>query len=457
MRSPRVELRLKVFLLLICLTLAAAVPRAPCIGRRAAPTLPSQDPFYIPPPGYESAAPGAILNSRKVPNSIAAWGTIPIHVASAYQLLYRTTNTEGFAQAAVTTILVPYNADPTKLLSFQIAEDSASPDCAPSYILQTDTGVLNSGSATIEILFIIACLDHGWVLNIPDYEGPVAAFASGIQEGQATLDSIRAALASGRITGISPSAKYQMWGYSGGSIASEWAAELQPTYAPELNFTGMAIGGVVPNLWTVIYEINETIFAGLGAAAVLGLIAAYPDLKPLFDSQLINSTADAFSQAETEYLGSLILSYAFQDILGYFVDHGAALNWEITQEKVNATGIMGLHGVPQMPTYVYKAIGDEISPVNDTDALVEKLCSEGASIQYQRNKIGEHATEEITGSGDAFQWLKDRFDGVPAETGCSTTNVTLDALNLAAWEFFGSDIVDVLSALLQLPIGKIPF
>jgi hypothetical protein len=47
-----------------------------------------------------------------------------------------------------------------------------------------------------------------------------------------------------------------MWGYSGGSLATEWAAELQPTYAPELNFAGAALGGLVPNITSVLKTIN---------------------------------------------------------------------------------------------------------------------------------------------------------------------------------------------------------
>lgn len=42
-----------------------------------------------------------------------------------------------------------------------------------------------------------------------------------------------------------------MWGYSGGSIASTFAAELQASYAPELDFAGAALGGIVPDLTEV--------------------------------------------------------------------------------------------------------------------------------------------------------------------------------------------------------------
>lgn len=33
-------------------------------------------------------------------------------------------------------------------------------------------------------------LGQGWFVNVPDFEGPLAAFIAGPQEGHATLDSI---------------------------------------------------------------------------------------------------------------------------------------------------------------------------------------------------------------------------------------------------------------------------
>jgi len=65
-----------------------------------------------------------------------------------------------------------------------------------------------------------------------------------------------------------------MWGYSGGALASEWAAELQTKYAPEISFVGMAIGSVTPNVEIVFNTINKGLFAGqpgLSAAGFLGL------------------------------------------------------------------------------------------------------------------------------------------------------------------------------------------
>ena len=264
MGSFKICFGLNTLLLFLQVIKAAVLPPTARLWERAAPLVPSDDPFYSPPAGYESATPGTILRSREVPNNLALSSVLPVNIQGAYQLLYRTTDSLGNPEAAVTTVIVPYNADTTKLLSYQIAEDSSWLNCAPSYGLQQGA---NSSSSSIELLLMIAALDQGWVVNTPDYEGPQSAFTSGIQAGQATLDSVRAALASGSITGVSSSATYQMWGYSGGALATEWAAELQPTYAPELNFAGAAIGGLTPNITSVLDTINEGILLALSPLA----------------------------------------------------------------------------------------------------------------------------------------------------------------------------------------------
>lgn len=54
-----------------------------------------------------------------------------------------------------------------------------------------------------------------------------------------------------------------MWGYSGGSLASGWAAGLQPNYAPELggNLLGAALGGFVTNITATAEATDGTVFA----------------------------------------------------------------------------------------------------------------------------------------------------------------------------------------------------
>jgi hypothetical protein len=220
-----------------------------------------------------------------------------------------------------------------------------------------------------------------------------------------------------------------MWGYSGGALASEWAAELQVQYAPELNFSGAALGGLTPNVTSVLYTINGTLEAGLAPSGILGLASQYPAVYQFITQQLKTSgqyNMTGFLAARNMSLDQTIETYANQDIFAYFTNGSALLQAPIVQQIVSADGLMGYHGVPQMPLYVYKAIADEISPIADTDALVDKYCMVGASILYQRNSVGGHSADDVNGDAMAFEWLSSALNGTLQQTGCLIQNVTVN-------------------------------
>jgi hypothetical protein len=442
-------------LLLLQPSSAAYMPSKSRLSSRGAVLPPSDDLFYIPPSGYENEEPGAILRSRTI-EGIAFSGGQAFSTKGTFQLLYRSTDSTGNANTAVTTLIVPNNANTTRLLSYQTAEDSSWINCAPSYTLQAGSPPNFGGGDTssLELLFITAALDQGWIVNVPDYEGSKAAYTSGLQAGRATLDSVRAALASSQLTGINPDAEYQMWGYSGGALASEWAAELQPSYAPELNFIGTAIGGVTPTVLSVIKTINNQSSAGLVAAGLNGLTNGFPVFHDLLHAHLIPSTADDFLRPQSQCLDDDESQFALQDIFSYFDIGEQLLSEPVTQSVLNVTGVMGVHGTPMMPLHVYKGVQDEISVVADTDALVAKFCAQGSSIEYIRDLTADHEIEAISGSGGAFVFLINRFNGVPAGTSCRTQTVATE-LGLESVAVFGTSIAEALLASLKAQVGPI--
>jgi hypothetical protein len=81
-------------------------------------TLPENDDFYKAPPGFEKAAAGTILRSRRVPGSITIENSIPINVQAAWQLQYRTQNSVGNPEASIVTVLVPHNAKPGNVFMY---------------------------------------------------------------------------------------------------------------------------------------------------------------------------------------------------------------------------------------------------------------------------------------------------------------------------------------------------
>jgi hypothetical protein len=81
-------------------------------------------------------------------------------------------------------------------------------------------------------------------------QGEVVAMATDVAEfigaalGLNLLFGVPMLPATESYLGVSSSTKVGMMGYSGGAIATEWASELAPSYAPTLRIIGAAAGGV---------------------------------------------------------------------------------------------------------------------------------------------------------------------------------------------------------------------
>ena len=240
------------------------------------PLVPDRDPFYVPPAGFEHAEPGTVLRSRDV--ELAFLGLIRQRV-TATQLLYRTTNMSGEPEAAVTTVIVPAERSPHQpcpMVSYQCAIDAVSARCFPSYAMRRRSHALGA-LAQFEYLLVAAAIAEGWAVSVPDHEGTDGIWGTPHEPGYRVLDGIRAALGYERV-GLSPDAPVGLWGYSGGGLATAWAAEECGDYAPELNIVGAVLGSPVGDLGHTFRRLNGTFYSGLPATVVAALSHVYPDL-----------------------------------------------------------------------------------------------------------------------------------------------------------------------------------
>ncbi|KAI1756511.1 LIP-domain-containing protein [Xylaria castorea] len=399
---------------------------------------PSRDPWYTAPSGFESAAPGTILRIRPDPSNI----TTVVSAAAAYNILFRTTDTRYRPSWAVTTLLLPKSSVGTKkngtkasdgkvaLLSYQIPYNTADVDASPSYLLSTVLAEKFIGNPPYTDS-IAEALSRGWYVNVPDFEGPLASFAAGPQEGYAVLDSVRAALSSDPFPSTLENTRYAMWGYSGGSIASTFAAELQASYAQELDFAGAAIGGLVPNVTTVFSD-TESVVASLIPAGLLGLTSQYPEAREFLLSLLKADgpyNVTGFLEALHLNVDEGLVHYAGQDLDEYFVDGlDAVFRAPELARVLGNNGYQGYHGIPQMPVFAYKAIHDD--GIADSDEVISRYCGVGANILYHRNSIGGHAAELVNGAPRALDFLAAALDGSFADkyntTGCTWVDVAVN-------------------------------
>ncbi|KAL5363344.1 secretory lipase-domain-containing protein [Aspergillus floccosus] len=419
-----------------------------------APIPPNKDPFYTPPAGYQHAKPGTILSHREVPYPVANLGADdkPSH---AYQILYRTNDSFGRATATVTTVLVPENANGTKLLSYQLAMDSSAIRCAPSYTIQKHLkeDILMDQMSKLQLLLSTEALAKGWVVAMPDFEGPNAAYMANIKAGYATLDGIRAVLSSTSFTGVSSSAAIAMWGYSGGSLATGLAAELQPLYAPELHISGIALGGTVWRTPTIPNRLNKKASAGLLVAAMHGLGNEYHEIALLIREGLVDDAKkrEKFMKARHQCLLEYLVEFAYNDVFSYFKD--PQLPNHPLLRKIEAANDMGKH-TPKMPLLIYKGSLDADSPLNDTEVLVSQYCADGATVDLREVTTHDHFILGVDGFLEAIPWLEDRLDGVPVEHKCKKSRSAVPLSDSGSLEtLLGTvreDLGDILGTILNL-------
>ena len=389
----------------VALSLIAAVFVAPGTARASVPP-PDQDPFYTAPADLGGYANGAVLRERSVTVNVVG---IPFPVWS-WQLLYKSTDAHGVATAAVTTVLVPLlpYLGVRPLLSYQTAEDSLGTRCAPSYSLR---GGLDNIVGTAEMALIAAALANGWAVAVPDYEGSQSQYGAGYQAGHAVLDGIRA------VTHFAPaglgSSPVGMWGYSGGGLATSWAAELQAGYAAELHIVGVAQGGVPTDLEAAAHQMDGGPFSGLMLGAIVGISRAYPELD--LPSMLNDQGRAMLSAVATLCDNELAAQYPLKHLSDYTkVPDPLALP---QAQAVLHTDRLGQH-VPIAPIYQYHSINDELIPIAGDDALAAHYCAAGVRFDYYRDPLSEHVSLAVTGAPAALAYLSARFAGRPAPTTC---------------------------------------
>ncbi|KAJ9415962.1 secretory lipase-domain-containing protein [Fusarium oxysporum] len=372
---------------------------------------PSKDPWYSAPDDWEIRQPGDVLRIR----SASSLTNVVEGSAAVYHILYRSTDSRGQASWAVTTLFVPnsFYCSPSgkaAILSYQFAYNTCNVDSSPSFAL---SGVMAKSEPNLGIKsstsLITEMLSFGWIINTPDHLGPTAAFGASVQAGHASLDALRAV---NKLLNLRkhPGFNTAIWGYSGGSIATFAAAELQPSYSPDLSISAAVVGGLVDDISAALDKINKSPIAGTLIALLIGITAQYPEARAYLESCLVPEMKDEFMAAVNTEVTQNVGKYAGKDIYTFFKGGSAELRAPILQELYDKQSKLGYRDTPTMPMFLYKAIQDQFCTIDLTDATVDRLCEKGADIKFERNTVGNHVSEIENGKPRAFWFLWSIFD-----------------------------------------------
>ena len=378
--------------------------------RRGRPLLPPDDPFYQAPSGYHHAESGTVLRSRDV--ELALFGLIPQRLP-ATQLLYRTTDMDGQPEATVTTVLPPPGRNmqkPCPLLSYQCAIDAVAARCFPSYALRR--GALAIGAlAQLELVLIAAALAQGWAVSVPDHEGLSGRWGAPCEPGYRILDGIRASLDCRRL-GLSASDPVGLWGYSGGGLATAWAAEMSAEYAPELNVVGAVLGSPVGDPGNAFVRLNGSWASGLPTLMVSSLVEIYPELGRVLHKHLTDKGSAVLTAVRRMTTASGVLQLAKTD-MSDFVGRPLDQILDLPEVQYVFNDIRLGRSIPAPPVLMVQAVHDPIVAVGDIDALAEIYTAGGAAVTYHRDMLSAHALLHPMSAPMTLRWLTDRFAGRP--------------------------------------------
>ncbi len=408
-------------------------PQSPPFIPAAAPQ-PKDDPFYryTDSKPLKDILPGTVLKTRSFPYKI--FGAIPT-LLKATQLLYRSTSQTGTPTVNVTSVIQPpIQPDKTRVISYQSAYDSLNQNHEPSYAISggvTLGGVVNNVEWAVFVPFIA----EGYTIIVPDTEGQAADFAAGREYGQNTLDSILAAFKSPTV-GLPDDAKVAMLGYSGGAIATEWAAELAHTYAPDVEkrTVGAAIGGVLVHPAHNLHYIDGSLgWAGVMPMAIAGIARAFQlDFTPYLSDNGKKIVAAMENASIVNVLGQYP-ELRWKDLASPKYPTPEAI--PIYVETVNKL-IMGKGETPRIPLFIgqgangvpegtpgnkpHIGAGDGVMITGDVRTLAHDYCARGATIFYEQYDDLSHVSSLVPWLPNSIDWIMERFEGRPPPNNCSS-------------------------------------
>jgi hypothetical protein len=382
------------------------------------PTLPTASGFYdspVPASTLASIPPGTVLRQRTV--DVPWLGSSSLEVR-ATQLLYRTTTELGAPTVTVTTVLQDPLARlaPVRIVSWQMFYDALGAECDPSYTLRG--GNPGYGDAQEEEALMTPYLLAGDTLVVSDYEGEDLAWGAGQQSGYQTLDGIRAAEAAlGVPERTTPVA---MVGYSGGSIATDWAAELAPAYAPGLDLVGAAMGGVpVDYAHNLAYINGSPDWSGVIPAILVGVARAFGvPLAPYLSSY----GAKVIAQVQDGCINSFVGNYPGLTIQSLLKpQYQDFLQVPVFASIVNEL-IMGTDGTPRLPILLANGnsdgTGDGVMVAADVEALAHRDCAAGLPVTFLEERGLDHTEAAVPFELAAFPTIEGWLAGLPPVNGC---------------------------------------
>ena len=370
--------------------------------------------FYTPPSPLPAAAPGTLIRSVRVTG-------VPGVPAGArvWRILYHSTTIYGVDEAESGYVIAPATAAPAggyPVIAWAHGTTGFAAQCAPS--LFTDSG---GGSGPYLLPSLDRYLAAGYVVSAADYQGlgvadGVHPYLLGSSEGRSVLDATRATR---HLAGLRTADTVVIYGHSQGGHAALFAAEMAPTYAPELHVVGVVAAAPATGLSTLIAIVGTSAgaqFLPYSIPTAYSWTKTYTDLPA---SAVFTPAGEASprprSPTAARTRSPRPSSPSTSPPPGCSRPAPASDPTVLAHARANDPGDVRT----TVPMLVVQGTADGTVPPPLTDTFVTtKACPIGDTVQYLHVTGATHGTVVFVAAPTIVAWMNARLAGTPAPATC---------------------------------------
>ncbi len=366
---------------------------------------PAVSDFYTAPSSLGTDRPGQVLRSEGVES--------PDANARLWRILYTTTKLDGVVVATSGLVAAPSTPAPSGGYPVVVVAHGTvgiNRGCAPSIAPAAKVDETNTAYAFLVGQYV----DAGYAVVMADFQGLGVqgdnSYLVGQIEGRNVLDAARALSRFGDIE-VAPG--MLLAGQSQGGHAALFAAQLAPTYAPELDIIGLAAQAPATDL--------EAMFLGVLSAGRRGGVVSLPVMA-----------ADAFARTYPAIDIDAVLTSrgrgALRNVISKLCLFPAILGTQLANpaDLIQPAGLDVLkpfvdHSIPgtdfKIPMLIAQGDADQVVQPAITQAYVEQLCAVGANVTFKTYAGAGHFDVVSASTADVLAWMAAvRQGATPAST-----------------------------------------
>lgn len=400
-------------------------------------------PEFYDPPSSVPATPGTLIRHEPMEFALSLPVVFP---GTSTRLMYSSIDSTGRPVAVSGAYIEPTvpwkGAGPRPVVGFAVGSIGQGDQCSPSLGLEQPIGWgMGEEGSTLTLNYdmtqMTLLLNSGVAVAVTDYvglgtTGRTHTYVDRLDSGRALLDVVRAAKRLPE-TSLRADSKVGLWGYSQGGGAAASAAELQPSYAPDVALAGSYAGAPPADLRATLKGVDGNLISGMVGWALNGFAESDPSLRPVLDAQLNARGKAMLTDVSTACTGDVVFGHGLTPStswtvsgksFGQVIDADPRLSAVIDAQRIGRSR-------PTSPVLVSTDLADGTVPHKQARQLAVDWCGKGSPVTYlpvglpplplDQDKLAvHHLAGAVESAPIALPWLLDRLNGRSHRSNCST-------------------------------------